>query len=249
MSISGASDCLTRRAAPLFNRKKETNLAKKPALLLFLALTPALAWGDTLPISCVAPTSCTNSSVTQITKGTQPTFDRLNRGQPRSGEGYMAVLLPGSSVTAPPIQDGTLDLTITFSKEKLGDPGNLNEPERNAYRVDSIIGASEQFGSQPGSFTAHKFDLGNYSSAGKGKPRIYVHLAGLTKGGDVLSRRATPRRMRWNGPLCQRVSSWMAAASAVFPPPRPIPEPTALLLFGTALLAVGASIRRHARKR
>lgn len=224
-------------------------MAKKPALLLFLALTPALAWGDTLQISCVAPTSCTNSSVTQITKSTQPTFDRLNGGQPRSGEGYMAVLVPSSSVTAPSLQDGTLDQTLTFSKGKPGDPGNLNEPGMNAYTVDSIIGAIEQFGSKPGSFTVHKFDLGNYSSAGKGKPGISVDLAGLTQGGDVLSRRATPRRMRWNGPLCQRASSWLAAASAVFPPPRPIPEPTTLLLFGTGLLAVGASIRRHARKR
>jgi hypothetical protein len=222
-------------------------MVKKPALLLVLALTPALAWGDTLQISCVASTSCTNSSVTPITQSTPPTLDRLNGGQARSGEGYLAVLVPGSSVTASSLQAGTLDRTITFSQGKPGDPGNLNELGLNAYTVDSLIGASEQFGSQPGSFTVPKFDLSNYSSAGKGKAGISVDLARLAQGGDVFSRRATPRRMRWNGPLCQRVSLWMAAASAVFPPPRPIPEPTTLL-FGTGLLAVGASIR-HARKR
>lgn len=224
-------------------------MAKKPALLLFLALTPALTWGDTLQISCVAPTSCTNSSVTQIIKSTQPTFDRLNVGQPRSGEGYIAVLVPGSSVTAPSIKDGTLDRTITFSKGKPGDPGNLNEPGMNAYTLDSIIGASEQFGSKPGSFTVYKFDLGNYSSAGKGKPGIYVDLAGPTKGGDVLLTKSHTKTnaLEWT-PLPESLIVDGSSFSSL-PPPRPIPEPTTLLLFGTGLLAVGASIRRHARKR
>ena len=77
-------------------------MTKKLVLFLSIMAARALAWGDTLQISCVPSTACTAGAITQITATS--VFDLSNQGQPLKGEGYLGIAVPGSGWPFPPFQ-------------------------------------------------------------------------------------------------------------------------------------------------
>ncbi len=223
-------------------------MTKKLALFLSIIAAPALAWGDSLQISCASPPECTAGTYTQISSLSDLTLSLTNPGGNLIGDGYLAVAVPPGEAAPSIANVFWVGLTFDTGTGSLGT--GLGEDGIKDFAFSSFVTASAQVGVHPASYTVYEFGCDEH---GVGCLGPSFEVTGLAPG-DVLVGWTEKRNKdevlqqtfldphNGNGRLTSLTIGSQTTAS-------PVPEPATMFLLGSGLLAVATAAKRRFRKK